>query len=118
MITLATLKDATEQEVFDQAVNHLLTQNEKSMSDVIEYSCAYRGLNGLKCAAGCFISDEEYNSSFELNTWSQLVGTGRVPKNHCDLIGRIQDIHDTFSADNWKGLLINLAKERGLKWNI
>lgn len=117
MITLATLKDATEQEVFDQAVNHLLTQNEKSMSDYYEGVCAYRGEDGLKCAAGCFISDNEYNTSMETSTWSQLVNAGRVTECHGILIGRLQYIHDSYDIDKWKFQLMDLAKEIGLTFN-
>ena len=43
MITLATLSQATEQEVFDQVAVHLMTQGEKSSTGA---TCRYRW-NGL-----------------------------------------------------------------------
>lgn len=42
MITLKTLSQATEQEVFDQVANHLLTQMEQS---AVAGGCWYRSTN-------------------------------------------------------------------------
>lgn len=114
MITLKTLKDATEQEVFDQAVNHLLTQNEESVDDGM---CAYRGVGGAKCAAGCFISDEEYDFSFEGNPWWALVVEYSIPAYHNQLLTKLQNIHDRYSINEWKPALIDLAEQRGLTFN-
>ena len=58
-ITLSTLSEATEQQVFDQVKNHMLTQMKKSMLESNGDPCAYRGFDGLQCAAGCLMSDEE-----------------------------------------------------------
>lgn len=55
-ITLKNLHEATEQQVFDQVAGHLLTQKEVLPSP----ACFYRGPNGLKCAAGCLIANDEY----------------------------------------------------------
>ena len=62
----------TLQEVFDIVSKHLLKQNERS--GFSDDSCSYRGPNGLKCAAGILIPDEEYTfDSFEGKDWSHLV---------------------------------------------
>lgn len=63
IITLKNLHEATAQQVFTQVATHLLTQKERSfvIDDRGEELCAYRGDNGLKCAAGCLISNDEYN---------------------------------------------------------
>ena len=66
MITLKTLGKATAQEVFDQVATHLLTQNERSLDGA---SCSYRNCDGLKCAAGCLISDDEYDNQMEGIDW-------------------------------------------------
>jgi len=48
----------TEQEVFNIVVKHLAAQNwERSISD--NKTCAYRGLNGKKCAIGALLLDDE-----------------------------------------------------------
>lgn len=78
MITLATLPSATEKEVFDQVSDHLLSQKIRSMKDGV---CLYRMSDGRKCAAGCLISDDEYNEEIEGKSWYDLVRSGIVPKN-------------------------------------
>ncbi len=70
----------------------------------------YRGASGLKCAAGCLISDDEYDASFEDNTWISLVITHKVPGNHRHLISRLQTIHDTTDPSIWKEELTRLAE--------
>lgn len=62
-ITLATLAQATEQEVFDQVARHLLAQGVQSTMmrlDGVSTTCQYRGEGGRKCAAGALIGDDEY----------------------------------------------------------
>jgi hypothetical protein len=56
MITLETLPQATAQEVFDQVATHLLTQRQRSTT---KGNCAYRGDDGLKCAAGCLLGPDD-----------------------------------------------------------
>lgn len=44
--------------------DHLTKQKEQSMGSYGEENeggCMYRGLNGLMCAVGCLIKDEEYD---------------------------------------------------------
>lgn len=90
MITLATLEEATAQEVFDQVVNHLRKQNKQSLANS---KCLYR-YGDLKCAAGCLISDEEYHRDMEGSTWLILVDKLGIPNAHESLIFALQDIHD------------------------
>lgn len=47
------------QAIFNQVYTHLLTQNEKCED---ENGCAYRNEQGLKCAVGCLITDEVYET--------------------------------------------------------
>ena len=96
MITLATLPQATEQEVFDQVATHLLKQGRPSYSEQSRM-CAYRGEEGFKCAAGCLVSDEEYDVSMERGAWDQLqtsCGAVDIPDAHMDLILSLQVTHD------------------------
>lgn len=121
MITLATLKDATEQQVFDQVKNHLLKQNVRSTGI---QGCAYRGgwdSQKLMCAAGCLISDEEYaeRGSFIMDgsndtSWENHVRRDRVPKEHFDLIKSLQVIHDSYEVEEWPAQLKELATYHGL----
>jgi hypothetical protein len=119
MITLATLPQATEQEVFDQIATHLLTQERASISGG---ACAYRGDNGLKCAAGCLISDDEYKAlPLRLSdqytnraTWRRLIEKKIAPPEHANLICDLQGLHDGFAEDTWHKKLIDYALGRDL----
>ena len=118
-ITLATLHQATAQEVADQIVNHLLDQGEKSAvydqhGDLV--SCMYR-YNGLQCAAGCLIGDDEYDEKFERKNWNYLVGHFDIPDSHYLLISQFQDIHDAVSADLWEEEIKEVLQKHRLEFN-
>ncbi len=108
MITLKTLPQATEQEVFDQVAEHLLTQNKKSMDiEMDKLKCKYRSSSGLQCAGGCLIGDDEYKPAFDLHgQWSALLYYKLVPREHGNLIQSLQTIHDTYEPEEWRRELI------------
>lgn len=110
MITLKTLPQATAQEVFDQIATHLLKQNQRAFKPG-DGSCMYCTPSGLKCAAGCLISDDEYTSEFEGNNWVDLAAKDQrlVPDNHLDLIFALQRIHDNYDPSVWHEKLAQLA---------
>jgi hypothetical protein len=115
MITLKTLPQATAQEVFDQVANHLLKQNKRSS---IDGGCRYKGPDGLACAAGCLIGDDEYCSYFEGKSWGHLSHdryATYIPKDHFKLIAQLQDIHDCYEPESWRDLLNKLAERNQLK---
>lgn len=128
MITLKTLADATEQEVFDQVANHLLTQMKKSEehrrnhNDSYEHVnlCLYRSPDGFKCAAGCLIADDEYKPEFEQKDWPSLREEfpQMITMKHMDLIRQLQDIHDDLDVDDWKAALIEFSTANNLEWNF
>ena len=66
-ITMKNLHLATEQQVFDQAARHMLTQNAKALawSGGCQYRLELDDGTVLKCAVGCFIADDEYSSEIE-----------------------------------------------------
>ena len=113
MITLKTLESATDQEVFNQIANHLISQNTKSSKDGGSF-CHYRGSNNTKCAAGCIIADDEYKDCFEGKDWSQMVRRGYATPRHEKLIIRLQLIHDGSLPTYWKRDLISLAESLNL----
>lgn len=115
MITLATLPNATAQEVFDQVAAHLLQQNKKSGQ--ADGSCMYR-YGELKCAAGCLIGDDEYREEYEGVQWAFLVQDGTVPSAHEDLIDALQGVHDSYDPSAWRKHLRRVAHENNLKWNL
>lgn len=106
-ITLATLPEATEQEVFDYVATHLLTQNQKAQTP--NGSCRYR-VDGLSCAAGCLIADEEYDEKvMEERSWGLLWSKERVPSTHSELISKLQRVHDQEPVSMWRACLVNIA---------
>lgn len=121
MITLATLPQATEQEVFDQVATHLLTQMEKSRNTKFEgptpAGCLYR-YGSLKCAAGCLVGEDEYPEIVEGVDWNDLIEMDLVPINHASLIGGLQTIHDYSLPVEWAAELRDLAAKRGLSSDV
>jgi hypothetical protein len=121
LIKLSNLAEATKQQVFDQVVNHLLTQNQVSVASGAGF-CAYRGGNQLMCAAGCLIGDDEYNSEMDGagdTSWSGLIASGLVKtKVHHDLIADLQLIHDGDNPEVWLKALKALAGEHNLSFNF
>lgn len=120
MITLKTLPRANKQQIFDQVAKHMLTQMKKSViideDDIIR--CFYKNPEGLSCAAGCLIADDEYNPEFENQSWSSLVDWGHVPKRNSELIEFLQKIHDNNEPTEWEDLLRELANHYKLEWNV
>ena len=123
MISLKTLDDASAQDVFNHIVNHLLVQKEKSVNSGGD--CMYRGLNGLKCAAGCIIADDEYGPEMEYKTWYNLMDEGTfyigndefvLTTEHSDLIHDLQTVHDRHEPDEWEELLRSVGNSHGLEW--
>ena len=51
----------------------------------------------------------------EGESWSSLVDDGIVPREHRNLIIRLQRIHDRSSVDTWKDHLTAAAEEFDLK---
>lgn len=104
MITLATLHEATEQQIFDQVAAHLLKQQAKSMISLT--MCAYRGRQGMMCAAGCLIADDEYDAEMDQHatSWNSLVDRKLVPAAHKNFIRGLQSVHDGLTADVAPGL--------------
>ena len=118
MITLKTLPQATAQEVFDQITQHLLKQGKAARSAT--GSCRYRTeVQGevLKCAAGCLIADDEYDSKFEGDTWRVLVRLHVITGYHEELITSLQKMHDTCLVNEWPERLRQLAEDYDLQYN-
>ena len=126
MITLKTLPTATEQEVFDQVATHLIRQCRKSLKELSLLrpvgAGAYRGDDGLKCAAGCLIADDEYDIGMERILWGGLVSQGKVPKEHWLLIDALQIVHDWMDKPDdihsWISALKYVAERYNLEFKI
>ncbi len=106
------------QEVFDYVVNALRLQNERSIR---EGSCVYRGPDGLKCAAGHLIPDEDYKSCFEGRS-VMMLSNAEVAiyfKNNqfdINLVCDLQEIHDSYEVCNWERRFKELAETSGSRY--
>jgi len=95
------IKTMTPQEVFDKVAEHLMSQLEQSLSDTMLGGCMYLNREGLQCAAGCLIAEDEYDEAIEEQDWDKLVSVGLVPTDHQTLIQGLQLIHDNIDPKNW-----------------
>jgi hypothetical protein len=80
--------------------------------------CAYRGEQGRRCAAGIFISDENYSGKMEGQiaftdaVKSGLLASGFPDKyEHRHLLLELQKVHDGWAPASWKVALNDIAKE-------
>ena len=117
LITLATLGQATAQEVFTQVKDHLLKQGKRSMVGGVGSQCAYRGKGGMQCAAGCLMSDEEAEDIPEMQSWGVLINKKYVTAFHRRLISDLQGLHDNLNnIGEWPELLEQVAYNYGLEY--
>lgn len=116
----------TPQEVFDKVAKHLLTQKAKSMGED-EDTCMYRGANGLKCAVGILIEDDEYSPRMEMGVLTLLSGSDHVPcpasvyerlMPHTSLLSSLQQVHDANPVEGWEDSLKETAELHKLNWTI
>ena len=121
------LNAASLQEIYDFIAHHLLTQNRKSMTDLLGVRCAYRGDDDCKCAAGAVIHDDHYSPSFEGRTWRGV--SSDIPtlndythyevymaaRYQLTLVVDMQRLHDKTDVNTWPMELVSLAVLRGLR---
>jgi len=109
----------TAQDIFDTVATHLLTQGAKALSSD-EGRCVYKAPDGLQCAVGCLIKDEHYSEYFEdlgadnFRVLESLELSGVGTLGNLDLLGSLQNIHDTCQPDLWYKSLGLLADDQGL----
>lgn len=104
------------QKIFNKVAKHLLKQNAKSAVIVLgESKCAYRGYNGLKCAAGRLVSDKEYDPEQENKAWYATKWSDKYTNDENDLILNLQHVHDECCVKDWKSELVRVAIHHGLK---
>lgn len=110
----------TQQEIFTTVVKHLLTQNKTSI-DEKHISCLYRGPNGLKCAVGILITDDEYSEEMECKSVDVLIDENLLPERlieHSYFLQQLQKIHDSGQPKDWEVRLRMLCKTHKLKWEL
>lgn len=92
----------TNQEAFTKMVQHLRKQGCKSQ-DEAHQTCLYRGPNGLKCAVGALIPDEEYREWWdEEGVMASRLGTVSLNGLNHKMLEDMQQTHDHFPVDRWE----------------
>ena len=103
----------TPQQAFTKMVNHLRKQNAECRHSRGE--CVFRNDEGMACAIGCLIPDDEYHVGMEgqaawaLRTFSGWpIETGRV-------MADMQRTHDGYAVSQWEDRFALVAGSHGLK---
>lgn len=108
--------ELTRQEIFNKVAIHLISQGRKAFSS--EGECLYKTKEGLKCAIGCLIDAEDYDSTLENKRVSNLL-MKKYLKDHCNInvdlhrnfFISLQNIHDGYDPGLWKDKLISFGEE-------
>jgi hypothetical protein len=88
----------TNQEAFDLVVTHLKNQGRQAFADG---ACKYRTSDGLKCAIGALIPDEDYMPEWEGHSVGELISSFGLETASVDrgLLAELQYVHDC--ATTW-----------------
>jgi hypothetical protein len=77
----------------------------------------------MMCAVGVLIADEDYSSKLEgqgvrelLNRFAPM--TEALTYTRISLLSWLQNIHDSFTVDQWKDCLENCAKNFNLNTEV
>lgn len=107
----------TNQEMFDKAVAGLAAQGFRRSvlnEGELEECCQYRGPDGMKCALGHVISDEQYNRSIEGSRAHDAIRALKLPLKE-NAANELQDCHDEAKGpDDMKRRLRKFADN----WNL
>ena len=110
----------TSQAILNTVAAHLLKQGVKSLSPDASHdegnNCAYRSPEGLSCAVGCLISDDEYRSEMESKNIDGL--RDLLPerlRGHMELLTSLQLIHDVHPVADWPRQLRELSESLDLE---
>jgi hypothetical protein len=108
----------SKQYTFNKVAKHLMGMSEQSMMDDRD-SCAYRGRDGSKCAAGALIPDDLYSKAMEYSPVSHSSDTGRLIAmigHDVALVRDLQRVHDLnrFFSDR-EFYLKCVAEKHGLR---
>jgi hypothetical protein len=123
------MNNNTDEKLFRISADHLISQGKKSIriDSRNKERCAYRGVDGTKCAIGVLIDDEHYEPymeyiSVESEGENGLAIRDAIGDTHDDfdfnisMLVRLQRIHDTKDVSDWPNALIDLANKYRINW--
>jgi hypothetical protein len=110
--------DLPLQEMFNKVVKHLLKQGARSMRPGMK-QCAYRGMDGKRCAVGALIPDSVYSTKMEggsVKTLSTVYpDLFQFDGFQLELLTHLQLLHDCSKPALWREGLANLARDYKLE---
>lgn len=113
MNTIPTGLKLTPQVAFDFIVAHLRKQGRKALQDD---RCVYRATDGAKCAAGCLIPDDKYNSLIEGISASSVCERLKLGWDRAiEVIFAMQGVHDTLEVNEWESAFCLVARRYKLQ---
>lgn len=110
--------DLTPQQIFDKVVIHLYTQKKQAINKT--GLCKYRMKNGLKCAIGALIEDDDYQPSFDKKgALSVVIDECKIKSkplknfliDNYELLLDLQHIHDSSVSWDDSGPSHNMFKK-------
>lgn len=101
----------SNQELFDKVVRHLVAQGAPSHGET--EGCMYLNQDGLKCAAGCLISEDiaRILDKEKESAWARVTIKFRTLKDvgSVSFIGSLQMAHDSQEAE-WRSVWYSKMK--------
>lgn len=106
----------TNQEAFDAAYKHLLTQNEKAVA--LNRGCVYETPEGLRCAVGGVLPPDVRKAIMAkgMNGQGARAVMANVPEAaaalegvSAELLSNLQSVHDSYPVEAWKARLAIVA---------
>lgn len=112
------MSNYTKQETFDMVCEGLAAQGWKRSIEL--GTCVYHGSDGLKCAAGLLIPDEEYSSVMEELPVAEIFeDSPSLRKHDLDLLIDLQEAHDTWEKPEAMKRAFKVEAELlGLEWKF
>lgn len=116
------------QEIFETVAKHLFNQGEQALSPGSGY-CRYKTPDGLKCAVGILIPDEQYDEVLEEKDVSHLIAfcqadnfktapVVRSFKRHAAFLTDLQNVHDSSCAWESEHVMRTKLEETGRRYKL
>ena len=111
----------TNQEIFNHVVTHLREQGQPAVST--DGLCSYRTPDGLSCAVGCLIDEDEYQEEMDANGYQlgkllRAFGEFRhFGQANLALLVELQRAHDNWFVDNTTDL-VELLRRIGVDFDL
>lgn len=100
------------QEAFNTMVQHLRKQSAKSLQAGSDIKCMYRAPNGLRCAVGCLIPDNEYADHMDNSSLCRVIElVPALQEISYSLLTMMQSIHDGQEVAEWEDGFLRVATQ-------